>query len=208
MATLNLSVLKSRQNSKGKFPVYVSVTHKRDVRYISTRYEIDDLFQFEKGKVVCRKDSKVMNQRLSYVLSEFQEKLSAIEDLRIYNCSQIKEILEEKRASEQIVTIREYMLHRIDNLKKEGREGYAEMNENTLNKTLSILGDISLQSFSTNTIDKFIRGMSGLSNATKQMKLSHLKACLNDAIKAGVVKYDIHLSLIRKCRNRASECLI
>ena len=94
MATLRFSVLSARQTSNGKFLVYLTITHKRDVRYISTGYEIDDLYQFEKGKVVCRKDAKLVNQRLAYILSEYREKLEEIGDLNKYTCSQIKEMLE------------------------------------------------------------------------------------------------------------------
>lgn len=94
MATLRFSVLSTRQTSKKTFLIYLTITHKREVRYISTGYEVDDLYQFDKGKVVCRKDAQVMNQRLGYVLSEYREKLDAIDNLDIYTCSQIKEILE------------------------------------------------------------------------------------------------------------------
>lgn len=192
MATIHLVVLNSRQNSKGEFPVFIAVTEKREVRYIKTDYSVDDLYQFDNGVVVCRKDAKVMNQRLKYVLSGYQEKLDEIPDQRIYSCSQIKEILEGKRKMEQLVTIKEYMEARISALRKEGRGSYADMNVYSLSKVLGILGDITLQSFSPATIDKFIRGMNNLSNATKQMRLTHLKACINEAIREGLVKYDVH----------------
>lgn len=192
MATIHLAVLSSRQNSKGEFPVFIAVTVKREVRYIKTDYMIDDLYQFDNGTIVCRKDAKVMNQRLKYVLSEYQEKLDEIPDQRIYNCSQIKEILEGKRKLEQLVTIQEYMETRISELRKKNRNSYADMNVYTLSKIIGIIGNITLQSFSPSTIDKFIRGMSNLSNATKQMRLTHLKACINEAIREGIVKYDIH----------------
>lgn len=192
MATIHLVVLSSRQNSAGEFPVFIAVTENREVRYIKTDYAVDDLYQFDNGAIVCRKDAKVMNQRLKYVLSEYQEKLNEIPNQRIYNCSQIKEILEGKRKLEQLVTIKEYMETRISELRKEGRDSYADMNVYSLSKVLGILGDITLQSFSPATIDKFVRGMSSLSNATKQMRLTHLKACINEAIREGIVKYDIH----------------
>ena len=184
--------MSARQTSKKTFLIYLTITHKREVRYISTEYEIDDLYQFDKGKVVCRKDAKIMNQRLAYVLSEYQEKLNEIDNQDMYSCSQIKEILEGKNQVNKLVTIKEYMERRIADFRKDGRNSYADMNVYTLEKILSILGNISLQSFSTSTIDKFIRGMSSLSNATKQMRLTHLKARINEAIKEGIVKYDVH----------------
>ncbi|KAA6331589.1 hypothetical protein EZS27_019813 [termite gut metagenome] len=196
MATIHLTVLKQRQKSDGIFFVYIAVTHKRDVRYITTDYEVDDLFQFENGKVVCRKDAKIMNQRLQYVLSEYQEKLDKIEEQHMYNCAQIKEILEGKqeaeRKAEQLITIKEYMERRIEQLQKEKRIRYATANKYTLSRFLSIVGDITLQSISPSTVEKFTRGMKELSNATQRMNLAHLKARLNEAVREGYIKYDIH----------------
>lgn len=207
MATLNLVVLKARQTAKGDYPIFISVTQNRVVRYIKTEYSIDDLFQFDNGVVVCRKDAKVMNQRLKFVLDEYQEKLNLIEDHEIYNCSQIKEILEGKIKLEQIITVKEYFEQRIKELRKEGRGSYADMNVYTLDKVLSILGDINLQSVTPQVIEKFITGMSGLSNATKQMRLTHLKARINEAIKSGLVKYDIHPFIYTKMPKPAVKLL-
>lgn len=192
MATLRFSVLSTRKTSKGTFLIYLTITHKRDVRYISTGYEIDDLYQFDKGKVVCRKDAKIMNQRLSFVLSEYKEKLEEIENLNSYTCSQVKDMLEGERKVESLVTIKDFMEKRIDDFRKEGRKSYADMNVYTLEKILSIIGNMPLKNITPATIDRFIMGMHSLSNATKQMRLTHLKARINEAIREGIVKYDIH----------------
>ncbi|WP_455671708.1 phage integrase SAM-like domain-containing protein [Phocaeicola sp.] len=192
MATLNLSVLKSRQTTNGTYIIYVSINHQKETRYIATSYQIDDLYQFDKGKVVCRKDEKIINQRLKYILSSYQEKIDEIIDKEKYSCAQIKDILEGKTKQETAITIKEYMTDRIERLKKEGRTNYAKMNEYTLKTIISILGDITLQSLSISEVEKYSKGLSGQSNATKQMRLAHLKACINEAIKEGFVKYDIN----------------
>lgn len=192
MATLNFAVLKARQTTQGKFIIYVSVNHKRETRYIGTDYQIDDLYQFDNGKVVCKKDEKIMNQRLTYILSSYKEKLDSITDVEKYSCSQVKDILEGKAKQETAITIKEFMEDRILRLKKEGREGYAHMNEYSLKAVLTILGDITLQSLSIAEVEKFNAGLKGQSNATRQMRLAHLKACVNEAIKEGFVKYDVN----------------
>lgn len=207
MATIHLSVLKARQTARNNFIIYVAVNHKRNTRYIATEYEIDDLFQFDNGIIVCRKDAKVMNQRLKYILSVYQEKLNEIENQEIYNCSQIKEILEGKQKAEQIITVKEFFETRIKELRKEGRGSYADMNVYTLSKILSILGDISLPSISPQTIERFILGMKNLSNATKQMRLTHFKARINEAIKDGLVKYDVHPFIYTKMPKPAVKLL-
>lgn len=37
-----------------------------------------------------------------------------------------------------------------------------------------------------------MKGISNLSNATQQMRLTHFKSCINEAIREGLVKYEIH----------------
>lgn len=192
MVTLHLTVLNSRRNSAGKLPVLIALTSKRQVRYIKTGYEIDDLFEFEQGKVVCRKDAKVMNQRLNFVLSEYREKLSAIPDADVYSCAQLKEILEGRLQTDQPVTIKEWMETRIEELRKEGRGSYADMNTYTLKLILNNIGDVPMQCITPAIVMRFIKGMGNLSAATKQMRLTHLKARINEAIQEGLVKYDIH----------------
>lgn len=51
MATLNLKILPNRRKLSGKLGIYVSLTFKKEVRYISTEFEVDDEYQFENGKV-------------------------------------------------------------------------------------------------------------------------------------------------------------
>lgn len=206
MATINLSVLKTRQTAKGTYIIYVSINHRRNTRYIATDYQIDDLFQFDSGKIVCRKDAEIMNKRLEYVVTEYRERLNEIRDHDKYTCAQIKNILEGKGKQQTAITIKEYMSDRIERLKKKGRNNYAQMNAYTLDKVLSILGNITLESLSPIEIAKFEKGMDGLSNATKQMRLAHLKACINEAIKEGFVKYEINpFSYIRMPKSQARQ---
>ncbi len=192
MVTLHLTVLSSRRNSAGKLPVLIALTSKRQVRYIKTGYEIDDLFQFENGEVVCRKDARIMNQRLHFVLSEYRDKLSAIPDADVYSCAQLKVILEGGLQAEQPVTVKEWMETRIGELRKEGRGSYADMNVYTLKLILDNIGDVPLQRMTPAIVLRFIKGMTHLSAATQQMRLTHLKARINEAIQEGLVKYDVH----------------
>lgn len=192
MVTLHLTVLTSRRNSAGKLPVLIALTSKRQVRYIKTGYEIDDLFEFEQGKVVCRKDARIMNQRLNFVLSEYRDKLSSIHDADVYSCAQLKEILEGRLQAEQPLTIKEWMETRIEELRKDGRGSYADMNCYTLKLIIDTIGDVPMQCITPAIVLRFIKGISRLSPATQQMRLTHLKARINEAIQEGLVKYDVH----------------
>ena len=173
-------------------PVLIALTSKRQVRYIKTGYEIDDLFQFEDGEVVCCKDARIMNQRLNFVLSEYRDRLSSIHNADIYSCAQLKEILEGRLKAEQPITIKEWMETRIEELRKDGRESYANMNCYTLKLVLENIGDVPMQCITPAIVLRFIKGISRLSPATQQMRLTHLKARINEAIQEGLVKYDVH----------------
>jgi hypothetical protein len=197
MATIHLAVLKQRQKSNGKFSVYIAVTHKREVRYITSKYEVDDLFQFENGKVICRKDAKIMNQRLQYVLSEYREKLEAIERQEIYNCSQLKDILEgkteEQQKAEQLITIKDYMELRMERLHQEKRDGYVKINRYCLSKILEIVGNVTLESISQATIMKFTDKLN-IGNPTQAIVLRNFRAVINAGAKGD--KNPSHISYL------------
>ena len=89
MATLNLKILPNRRKLSGKLGIYVSLTFKKEVRYISTEFEVDDEYQFENGKVCYRKDAAIMNKRIQYVLGIYRERMEGLNLNRFSNCAQI-----------------------------------------------------------------------------------------------------------------------
>lgn len=76
---------------------------------------------------------------------------------------------------------------RIEELRKEGRESYAAMNSYTLKLISDIIGNMPMQCITPAIVQKFMKGISRLSPATQQMRLTHLKARLNEYCTA---KYD------------------
>lgn len=162
MSKIKVQVLESRKLSNGKFKIYLGMFHKGEVRYISLPYVIDDLYQIEDGVVVCRKDAKIMNQRIKYELSYCQDKLDGIQSQHIYSCAQLKEMLEGKAKQDSFITIKEYMEMRIVKMRKEGSDSYADMNEYTLSKIIKILGDVTLASLTPATIDYTVSNRSYL----------------------------------------------
>lgn len=97
MAKLYFTLRPTKQTVKKTYKIYLAICHKRKVCYISSEYEVKDLYQFDKGRVVCRKDAKIMNQRLNYLLFVYQEMLDSLSEIDAYTCSQIKEFLQEKK---------------------------------------------------------------------------------------------------------------
>lgn len=73
MATLKLTLLKSKVLKDGKHKIRVAVCHKEETSYIITRFIIDSEAQFKNGQVVKRPDAAVMNKKLRNLLNEYQE---------------------------------------------------------------------------------------------------------------------------------------
>lgn len=44
MVTLNFKILPNRRKASKKLSIYLAVCHKKETRYISTEFEIDDAY--------------------------------------------------------------------------------------------------------------------------------------------------------------------
>lgn len=194
MATLNYKILPARRKASGKLGIYLALTHKKEVRYISTEFEIDDDSQFENGRVCYRKDASIMNKRMAFVLSEYRERLEQL-NVRAYgSCAMLKDDLMKTEDEGNNLTLEELFTMRIDKIRKEGRTNYARMNEDTRKKVLSILGNPLVCYLSRADIKMLYLKMKdqGLSAATIQMRMAQLKAAINEAIENRWVKYEDH----------------
>lgn len=194
MATLNFKILPARRKTSGKLGIYLSLTHKKEVRYISTEFEIDDESQFENGKVCYRKDASLMNKRMAFVMSEYQEKLFRIEMKDLYSCSRLKDELLKPDEEPITMTLTELLDIRISRFEKEGRSNYARMNSDSRKVILSLIGNPYIGYITRSDIKLFFSKMKehGYSSGSMQMRLAHLKAALNEAIENRWVKYDDH----------------
>lgn len=74
MATIRLTVLNSIKGSDGRLPVLVCISQKGKRAYIKTEFLINDIAEFDNGKVVYRKDANIMNKRMGFVFSQYKEK--------------------------------------------------------------------------------------------------------------------------------------
>ena len=117
MATIRLTVLNSIKGSDGRLPVLVCISQKGKRAYIKTEFLINDIAEFDNGKVVYRKDANIMNKRMGFVFSQYKEKYDSIEELEFLSASQIKYIITSKERPSHISFI-EYWKKRIDDFKK------------------------------------------------------------------------------------------
>lgn len=193
MATIRLTILSSVKEQDGRFPILVCISQKKDRAYIKTEFLLNDNSEFENGVIVYRKDAGIMNKRLQFVFSQYKEKYDSIEDIEYLSATQIKYIITSKERPSHISFI-EYWRKRITDFRKEGRESYACMNEDTIKLFLKAEGDIPIPAINHKLIDHFKKWMiaKGYADGNIGIRLTHLKARINELIKENVLKVDIH----------------
>ena len=90
MATIRLTILSSIKEHDGRLPILVCISQKKERAYIKTEFLLDDIAEFDNGKVAYRKDANVMNKRLEFVFSQYKEKFNSIECIDLFFCNSDK----------------------------------------------------------------------------------------------------------------------
>jgi len=193
MATIRLTVLNSIKENDGRLPVLVCISQKKERAYIKTEFLLDNIAEFDNGKVAYRKDANIMNKRLEFVFSQYKDKFDSIEDMEYFSALQIKQIITSKERPSYISFL-EFWKKRINEIREEGRESYAKMNEETIRVFTNAEGDVPIPAINTILIEHFRKWMvkKGYANGNIGLRLTHLKARTNELIKAGILRTDIH----------------
>lgn len=195
MATLSLTILSAKPTKAGKFPILIRVSVKNDKEYIKTEYQLDDACQWYNGKVVARNDATMMNKQLIYELKKYKERLQYIDNYDCYTAKQLKIILtQQDKIAPDMRTFNDFMRQRIKEKKEEGKTSHAKMLEDTLKIFESAEGEVPMIIMNHITVEHFDRWMKlhGHTDGGRQIRLSHIKARINEAIKLGIIRCDKH----------------
>ena len=195
MAKLALTVLAARKTANGMYPIFVRIAAKKEKAYIKTMYEIPDLSQWYNGKVVARTDAAMMNKRLLFELKKYNDRVNAIENNDTYTATQLKLIvIQADKVAQNTSTFTDFFRKKIEELKKDGRENYAKMHEETLRIFLLSEGEAPFVIMNHITVEHFDTYMKrkGYSDGNRNIRLSHIKARVNEAIKYGLIKCEKH----------------
>lgn len=195
MSALSLAIYSSKPTKKGKYPIFLCIYAHGKREYIKTEYELDDASQWYRGKVVARTDAAMMNKRLLYLLKKHKEQLEYIDNCDCYTASQLKTILtQQDKVAPDIHTFNEFFIKRINEMREEGRDSYAKMMEDTLKVFESAEGSVPLIIMNHITVEHFDRWMKlhGHTDGGRQIRLCHIKARVNEAIKIGLIRCDVH----------------
>lgn len=196
MATLKLSILKYKVLKNGKHKIRVAVCHHQDTCYIPTKIELDSTSQFKNGQVVKRPDAAVLNTKLRNLLNSYQEKLDKIENVSIYDCKQLRQLLLNSTTAKEEATFQAVCRKYISELEEEGRNSYATLLErNCRYFTEFTKGDILLSDITPVLIDgysRFLKVKKGVGDTTLGMMMSRTRTIINRGVKQQLVKYDVH----------------
>ena len=195
MSKLALAVLAARKAANGMYPIFVRIAAKKEKAYIKTVYEISDLSQWYNGKVVARPDATMMNKRLLFELKKYSNRVNEIENNDTYTATQLKLIIvQSDKVTQCASTFSDFFRKRIKELQKDGRENYAKMHEETLRVFLLAEGEVPFVIMNHITVEHFNEWMKrkGYSDGNRNIRLSHIKARVNEAIKYGLIKCEKH----------------
>lgn len=195
MATLALTILTSKPTKAGKYPILIRISVKNDKEYIKTEYQLDDACQWYEGKVVARTDATMINKRLLYELKKYKDRLQYIDNYEHYTAKQLKSVLtQQERAVPDVRTFNDFMRQRIAEKKEEGKTAHAKMLEDTLKVFEAAEGEVPMVIMNHITIEHFDRWMKlhGHTDGGRQIRLSQIKARVNEAIKLGIMRCSEH----------------
>lgn len=217
MASLSLTIIKTRPNKDGSFGIKIQITTTGRVAWIPTRFKIDNLKQWKDGRVVKHPDADYINKKLRALIMAYEEVLDDMPNPNV-TATEIKAYLETHFHKSN--SLKDFAEAYIERLTKEGRKSYAQNLGYTLKYLLECFGDsMTLQQFTPTALDLFekhLRKMGKrhkkkdeddpeqkdkkdkngkndkpISDTSINIRMSHLKALLNAAVNDGTVEYKI-----------------
>ena len=195
MAKLSLTVLAAKKTANNMYPIFVRIAAKKEKAYIKTGYELSDLCQWYNGKVVARNDAAMMNKRIAFELKKYNERMQDIDNYDIYTATQLKQILtQQDKITQDASTFTAFFRKRISDFEEDGRTNYAKMHKETLRIFLLAEGELPFVLMNHITVEHFDTYMKrkGYSDGNRQIRLCHIKARVNEAIKYGLLKCEKH----------------
>lgn len=192
MAKIALCIITSRPRQDGTFAIRFKITNGASVTYIATQYSVEKR-QWNGGQVVRHPQAAMINAKLSQMLCDYQERLDELDPDKSVPASKIREYLESDvhTGKESFLTLANRY---IDRLKENNQKSYAQNMGYTVRAITEFFGkSMPLNKFSylsLETLEHKLRA-NGQSDTTINIRMTHLKALLNYAVKIGAVEYKI-----------------
>jgi len=177
----------------GSYKIRISIGHKSETHYITTKYKVSSLAHFVNGQVVNQPDAAAINLKLRQLLNDYDERLERIPDAGLYSCRQLRDLLASMRPHASGTTFCSVSLQVIDELRRDGRRTTADMKVQQMDKFRDFMnGDVLLEMITPRTVADYSRHLkrSGASVAYEGMQMSFVKSVISRAVRDGLVRYD------------------
>lgn len=195
MATIKLVILLHAVLKDGTHRIRIAINHRRETRYIPTRYKVDSLTQFRDGQVINHSEAHTLNIKLRNLLNDYEERLYNISSLHLYSCTQLKELLHNGANTDRPLTFQSVATEYIEELKQDKRDNYATLLErNSRYFTTFCKGDILLSSITPYIIQNYVRYLKKnyrMNDTTIDMFISRTRTIINRAKRHNLVHYDV-----------------
>lgn len=197
MVTIKLALLKGKRAKDGTYKIRIAIGHKSETHYITTRFSVNSPSQFSGGVVVGTPDAHAVNVKLRHLLNDYEQRLERVSDPDQYSAKELRGLLKDMRSNgtSSAETFTGVTEQYVRELRQDGRDSYADMLTFNLKRFKEYTGgDIFLSQFSTQTVTDYERWMrrQGMSQTTISMHLSMCRTIINRAIRAQLVRYDVH----------------
>jgi integrase len=184
--------VRKRAMLDGSFPIVIAVSANRKTAYISTRYKIDSLKEWQNGKLIGRPDAGVINKKLRSLIYEYEDIVDEMPNIKT-DASAVKEYILMKASN--ATGISSYEDFYMRKLKEERSKTYFVNMGYTLKYIHECFGkDVCFESFNQQSLVKFENYLRShnQSDTTINIRMSHLKAFINSAINDGIAHYTIY----------------
>lgn len=197
MVTIKLALLKGKRAKDGTYKIRIAIGHKSETHYITTRFSVNSPSQFSGGVVVGTPDAHAVNVKLRHLLNDYEQRLERVSDPDQYTAKELRGLLKDMRSNgtSSAETFTGVTEQYVKELRQDGRDSYADMLTFNLKRFREYTGgDMFLSQFSTQTVTDYERWMrrQGMSQTTISMHLSMCRTIINRAIRAQLVRYDVH----------------
>ena len=197
MVTIKLALLKGKRAKDGTYKIRIAIGHKSETHYITTRFSVNSPSQFSGGVVVGTPDAHAVNVKLRHLLNDYEQRLERVSDPDQYSAKELRGLLKDMRSNgtSSAETFTGVTEQYVKELRQDGRDSYADMLTFNLKRFKEYTGgDMFLSQFSTQTVTDYERWMrrQGMSQTTISMHLSMCRTIINRAIRAQLVRYDVH----------------
>ena len=193
MTTLKTAVVPAKKLKSGKHKIRIAIGHKKETRYLVTRFTIDDLSQFKDGQVINIQDASLVNSKLRNILNSYQDALDKI-NVEAYTGRQLVDYLSHFRGPSTSFT--DFAKQMICDMRNEGRNGTAGLYDLSIRYFSEYMGgDTVFDCITPRTIkefDLFLSKTRNLNPTTRGIHMAHIKAIVNAAIRDKAASFETH----------------